>query len=92
MKKFIVMSALGVAGLISAKTAEVKVSEKKIEAKEKKASAFRLCGVLVTFYDVTGIPSGNQWYLTDASTLSSCQAYQTYIQWQLTQMGYTITP
>jgi len=89
MKKVILLAAFGVAGLISAKTPDVKLSEKKIE---KKTSVFRLCGVIVTFYDPKGNPAGSQWFLTETETFSSCQAYQSYVQWQLTQYGYTITP
>ncbi|GAA4152232.1 hypothetical protein GCM10022217_06860 [Chryseobacterium ginsenosidimutans] len=89
MKKIILLAAFGVAGLVSAKPAVVKKSEKQTEKKETK---FRLCGVLVTFYDNQDNPIGSQWFLTDAPTLSSCQAYQTFVQWNLSQTGYHITP
>ncbi|KQT26000.1 hypothetical protein ASG22_04720 [Chryseobacterium sp. Leaf405] len=89
MKKMILLAAFGIAGLVSAKPTFVKKSEKQTEKKEAK---FRLCGVLVTFYDSDNNPTGSQWFLTDTPTLSSCQAYQSFVQWNLTQGGYTITP
>ncbi len=94
MKRIILLAAFGVAGLISAKTADVKEkeTEKKIEKFKKQQSAFRLCGVLVTFYDPKGNVTGSQWFLTDTETLSSCQAYQSFVLWQLNQSGYTLIP
>lgn len=89
MKKIILLAAFGVAGLVSAKPAIVKKSEKQTE---KKQANLRLCGVLVTFYDNQDNPVGTQWFLIDAPTFSSCQAYQTYVQWSLSQSGYHITP
>lgn len=89
MKKIILLAAFGVAGLVSAKPAIVKKSEKQTEKKETK---FQLCGVHVTYFNSEGMPYDSQWFLIDAPTLSSCQAYQTFVQWNLTQAGYTITP
>jgi hypothetical protein len=85
MKKIILLAAFGVAGLVSAKPAVVKKSE-------KKETKFQLCGVHVTYYSSTGTVTGSSWFLTDAPTFSSCQAYQSFVQWNLTQAGYTITP
>lgn len=89
MKKIILLAAFGVAGLVSAKPSVVKKSEKQ---NEKKETRLKLCGVLVTFYNSENVAVGSQWFLTDVSTLSSCQAYQSFVQWNLTQAGYTITP
>lgn len=89
MKKIILLAAFGVAGLVSAKPSVVKKSEKQNEKKETK---FQLCGVHVTYYNSAGVVTGSDWFLTDSPTLSSCQAYQSFVQWNLAQAGYTITP
>lgn len=92
MKKIILMAAFAAAGLVSAKNSEVKITEKKTEKTEKAQEAFRLCGVAVTYYDPKGNVSGTDWFVIDAPTLSSCQAYQSFVLWNLTQSGYHITP
>jgi len=86
MKKILLLSALGAAGLVSAKSAETK------EVREVKSEkTFQLCGVLVTFYDSENNATGTQWFLIDAPTLSSCQAYQSFVKWNLSQAGFSIS-
>ena len=91
MKKAILLAAFGVAELVSAKTADLKISEKQVEKIEKTKTSFQLCGVNVNFYDSEGNWTGSQWFVTDAPTLSSCQVFQTIVKWNLSQAGYTVT-
>ena len=91
MKKIILIAALGVAGLVSAKNAELKNAENQIEKKELINNAFQLCGVNVNFYDSEGNWTGSQWFLTDVPTYQSCQAFQIIVKFNLMQAGYSIT-
>ena len=84
MKKLVILAALGVAGFVSAKNTNVAKNE-------KTEKTFQLCGVLVTFYDSENNVTGTQWFLTDAPTLSSCQAYQSFVKWNLSQAGFSIS-
>ncbi|MCJ7932258.1 MAG: hypothetical protein MUW56_01140 [Chryseobacterium sp.] len=90
MKKLILLAAFGVAGLVSAKSADFKISSIKTEKTEIK-KAFDLCGVNVTFYDSEGNVTGSQWYVTDAPTLSSCQAFQAMVKWNLVKAGFSLS-
>lgn len=93
MKKILLMAAFVAAGLVNAKNAETKVPKEVQELKtEKSEKTLRLCGVFVTFYDPKGNVTGTQWFLTDAPTISSCQAYQSFVQWNLANSGFTIEP
>lgn len=88
MKKIILLAAFGVAALVNAKISDVKVPEKQTAKTESK---FQLCGVFVNYYDEKGNWAGSQWFLTDAPSLSSCQAYQSFVKWNLTQAGFNLT-
>ena len=91
MKKIILIAALGVAGLVSAKNAELKNAEKQNEKTEIAKTNFQLCGVNVNFYDSEGNWTGSQWFLTDVPTYQSCQSFQTIVKFNLMQAGYTST-
>ncbi|WP_412850347.1 hypothetical protein ACL0VS_11600 [Chryseobacterium sp. PMSZPI] len=91
MKKVILLAAFGVAGLVSAKSADLKISSIKTEKAKEIKKTFDLCGVNVTFYDSEGNVTGSQWYVTDAPTLSSCQVYQSMVKWNLVRAGFTLT-
>ncbi|ROI05439.1 hypothetical protein EGI16_03370 [Chryseobacterium sp. G0240] len=90
MKKVILLAAFGVAGLVSAKSADVKINSNVNKSQEMK-KAFDLCGVHVNFYDSEGNLTDSQWYVTDAPTLSSCQAFQSMVKWNLTRAGFSIS-
>lgn len=91
MKKTLLIAALGVAGLVSAKNAEFKKAEKETEKIENIKTNFQLCGVNVNFYDSEGNWTGSQWFLTDVPTYQSCQAFQTIVKFNLMQAGYSIS-
>ncbi|MFS4471114.1 hypothetical protein [Chryseobacterium sp. T20] len=91
MKKVILLAAFGVAGLVSAKSADFKISSIKTEKAKEIKKAFDLCGVNVTFYDSEGNVTGSQWYVTDAPSLSSCQAFQAMVKWNLVRAGFSLS-
>ncbi len=86
MKKIILMAALGVAGLVSAKGA---VESKTVKGK-KATVAFQLCGVTVTFYNSMGQITGQQMYTSDQPNLTSCMAYQSGVIANLRAQGYRV--
>ena len=86
MKKLLLVATIAVAGFANAKNTNV-IKEMKIE---KSIKTFQLCGVHVTYYDSEGTATGTEWFLVDAPTLSSCQAYQSFVMYNLSQY-FTIT-
>ncbi|QQY34777.1 hypothetical protein I6I60_20755 [Chryseobacterium gleum] len=67
----------------------------KVEAKvEKKVVkvAFQLCGVMVTYYNSSGQPTGQQWFTSDQPTLNACMAYQAGVIADLREKGYNVKP
>lgn len=87
MKKLILIATMGVAGLVSAKS----TSETKVEKKTAKV-AFQLCGVMVTYYNSSGEPTGQQWFTSDQPNLNSCMAYQAGVIADLKSKGYNVKP
>lgn len=86
MKKIILFAAFVVAGLMGAK----ETVENKIEAKGGAKIAFQLCGVMVTYYNADGQPTGQQWFTSDQPNLNSCLAYQAGIISDLKAKGYNV--
>ncbi|WP_299176068.1 hypothetical protein [uncultured Chryseobacterium sp.] len=85
MKKMILLATFCVAGLFNANG---KV-EKKIEIK-KASVAFQLCGVLVTYYNSEGQPTGQQLYTSDQPDILACTIYQNGVIADLQRQGYTV--
>lgn len=86
MRKIILLAAFGVAGLMGAK----ETVENKIETKGSAKVAFELCGVLVTYYNADGQPTGQQWFTSEQSTLTACMAYQAGVIANLKASGYNV--
>ncbi|SFM99733.1 hypothetical protein SAMN05421594_0226 [Chryseobacterium oleae] len=86
MKKIILLAAFGVAGLMGAKESV----ENKFENKQSAKVAFDLCGVLVTYYNADGQPTGQQWFTSDQPNLTSCMAYQAGVIADLRSKGYIV--
>lgn len=87
MKKIILVAAFGVAGLMGAK----ETIENKIECKGNAKVTFELCGVLVTYYNAQGQPTGQQWFTSDQPTLTACMAYQAGVIADLRSKGYIVS-
>jgi hypothetical protein len=92
MKKIILVAALGVAGLVTAKDNENGNTEKKVEkkAKTEQKVPVKQCGVAITYWS-GGQVVGYQTVYSDQPNLASCQAWQTGVQVALWAAGYWLT-
>lgn len=92
MKKIILVAALGVAGLVSAKSSISKKNENTIIKKENKLKKiFRLCGVSVVYYDGAGNIKDVKFFTSDQPTLEACQSWQRNQVAAIKQAGYSIS-
>lgn len=90
MKKIILIAALGVAGLVSAKGAvenKLKNPKEKKEIKEEKP--VQTCGVVITYWS-GGQVVGQQTVTSDQPNLESCQKWQNGIKFALQIAGYWV--
>lgn len=85
MKKLLLLAAFGVAGLASAKGA----TENKVETKTARIS-IQLCGVMVTYFDSNGNPTGQKWFTSDQPTFAACQSYQDGVISKLQSQGFRV--
>jgi len=71
MKKMLFLAAIGMAGLMSAKTGDVKL------VKESKEKPSETCGVTITYYDNEGhVSDVKTFYSADQPNLMSCVVWQ----------------
>lgn len=91
MKKIFLVAAVSAAGLMSANgNVENKFeTQKKQEVKEAQVT-FQLCGVMVTYFNSQGQPTGQTWFTSDQPDLNSCMAYQAGVIANLRAQGYNV--
>ena len=89
MKKIILLAAFGAAGLVSAKDAIYKKTEKAPLKKEIKP--VKLCGVSVVYYDGAGNIKDVKFLTSDQPNLEACQNWQRNQVAAIQQAGYSIS-
>lgn len=88
MKKIFLVAAFGAAGLMSAK-GNVENNFKSQESQDVKFK-FQLCGVMVTYFNSAGEPTGQTWFTSDQPNLNACMAYQAGVIADLRKQGYNV--
>lgn len=103
MKNLILIVALSVTCLLSAKNHFSSVEIKNFEKVESKARPSSLinelklkpiqeCGIYINYYDDFGFISRTEYRSSEQSTLSDCQKWQEVQKLMLMEEGYFLTP
>ncbi|AJW63398.1 hypothetical protein VO54_01925 [Elizabethkingia miricola] len=94
MKKKLLITIIGITGLISTKAtipqnALEKINEIEVML-EHNMSKFQQCTVYVTFYNSDGYITGYHYFSANFDTYAMCQTYQNNIIKMLQIMGYEV--
>jgi len=91
MKKIFLVAAFSAAGFMNANgTVENKFDAQKSTEQKEALVAFQLCGVMVTYFNSQGQPTGQTWFTSDQPNLNSCMAYQAGVIADLRSQGYNV--
>lgn len=89
MKKILLLAAIGVAGLVSAKSNK-SIDEKINREKAEQKVPVKECGVVITYWS-GGQVVGQQIVTSEQPDLASCQSWQNGVKVALQIAGYWLT-